>query len=120
MSESKLYPVKPEIAANAHINKAQYQALYRRSIEEPEQFWAEQTEKFLDWSQPWHTVMAYDYPKGYIRWFEGGKLNVSVNCLDRHLAQRGDQVAIIWEGDNPEHDKKIMYKELHQQGRRAD
>ncbi|MEQ1543594.1 acetate--CoA ligase [Methyloglobulus sp.] len=115
MSEIKIYPVKPEIAATAHINQAEYQALYRRSIEEPEQFWAEQAEKFLDWSQPWHKVMDFDYPKGYIRWFEGGKLNVSVNCLDRHLAQRGDQVAIIWEGDNPEHDKKITYKQLHQQ-----
>ncbi len=115
MSEAKLYAVKPEIAATVNINQAEYQALYRRSIEEPEQFWAEQAEQFLDWSQPWHTVMEYDYPKGFIRWFEGGKLNVSVNCLDRHLAQRGDQVAIIWEGDNPEHDQKITYKELHQQ-----
>ncbi len=115
MSETKLYPIKPEIAARAHINKAQYEALYRQSIEQPEQFWAQQAEKFLDWSQPWHNVMAYDYPKGDIRWFEGGKLNVSVNCLDRHLATRGDQVAIIWEGDNPDHDKKITYNELHQE-----
>jgi acetyl-CoA synthetase len=115
MSEVKVYDVKPELAAHAHITPAMYQAMYRRSIDEPEQFWAEQAEKFLDWSQPWHTVMDFDYPKGYIRWFEGSKLNVSVNCLDRHLAQHGDQVAIIWEGDNPEHDKKITYKELHQQ-----
>ncbi len=115
MSESKVYPVKPEIAATAYINQAEYQALYRRSIEEPEQFWAEQASKFLDWDKPWQSVMDFDYPKGYIRWFEGGKLNVSVNCLDRHLAQRGDQVAIIWEGDNPGHDLKITYKELHQQ-----
>jgi acetyl-CoA synthetase len=115
MSEAKVYDVKLEIAATAHIDQAKYQALYHRSITEPEQFWTEQAEKFLAWSQPWHTVMEYDYPKGYIRWFEGGKLNVSVNCLDRHLAQRGDQVAIIWEGDNLEHDKKITYKELHQQ-----
>jgi acetyl-CoA synthetase len=115
MSETKLYPVKPEIAATAHINQAQYHAMYRRSIEQPEQFWAEQAELFLDWSQLWHKVMDYDYPKGLIRWFEGGKLNVSVNCLDRHLATRGDQVAIIWEGDNPGHDLKITYKQLHQQ-----
>ncbi len=115
MSESKCYPVKPDIVAKAHINQAEYQVMYRRSIEQPEQFWAEQAQLFLDWIQPWHKVMEYDYPKGHIRWFEGGKLNVSVNCLDRHLAQRGDQVAIIWEGDNPEHDKKITYKQLHQQ-----
>jgi acetyl-CoA synthetase len=115
MSEAKLYVVKPEIAETAHIKQAEYQAMYRRSIEQPEQFWAEQAEKFLDWSQPWQKVMDYDYHKGHIRWFEGGKLNVSVNCLDRHLATRGDQVAIIWEGDNPGHDQKITYKELHQQ-----
>ncbi len=58
--------------------------------------------------------MDYDYPTGYIRWFEGGKLNVSVNCIDRHLETRGDQVAIIWEGDNPAHDKKITYRQLHE------
>ncbi len=115
MSETKVYPVKPEIAANAHINQAGYQALYRQSIEQPEQFWAAQAEKFLDWSHTWHTVMAYDYPKGDIRWFEGGKLNVSVNCLDRHLATRGDQVAIIWEGDDPAQHKKITYNELHKE-----
>ncbi len=115
MSEAKIYDVKPEIAASAHINQAEYHAIYRQSIEQPEQFWAEQAELFLDWSQPWHTVMEYDYPKGYIRWFEGGKLNVSVNCLDRHLAQRGDQVAIIWEGDHPDRDLKITYRELHRE-----
>jgi acetyl-CoA synthetase len=60
-------------------------------------------------------VLDYDYPKGKINWFENGKLNVSVNCLDRHLATKGDQVALIWEGDNPAHDKKITYRELHQQ-----
>ena len=88
--------------------------MYQRSIEEPEAFWAEQAEQFLVWSKRWDTVMDYDYPKGYIRWFEGGKLNVSVNCVDRHLETRGDQVAIIWEGDNPAHDKKITYRQLHE------
>ena len=115
MSETKVYDVKPEIALTAHITKAEYQAMYRQSIEEPEQFWTEQAQTFLDWSQLWHKVMEYDYPKGHMRWFEGGKLNVSVNCLDRHLVQRSDQVAIIWEGDEPGHDKKITYGELHQQ-----
>jgi acetyl-CoA synthetase len=68
---------------------------------------------FLDWHKPWDKVMQYDYPKGDIKWFEGGKLNVSVNCLDRHLAKRGDQVALIWEGDDPANDKKMTYRELH-------
>ena len=113
MSEVKVYDVKPDIAATAHINQADYHSLYQYSIDQPEQFWAEQAESFLNWSQPWHTVMEYDYPNGHIRWFEGGKLNVSENCLDRHLAKRGDQIAVIWEGDNPEHDKKITYMDLH-------
>ena len=115
MSEIKIYNVNPEIAATAHINQAKYQAMYRHSIEQPEEFWAEQATAFLEWDKPWDKLMEYDYPKGHIRWFEGGKLNVSVNCLDRHLATRGDQVAIIWEGDNPEHDQKITYKQLHKE-----
>jgi len=114
MSDVKIYDVKPEIAAQAHINAETYKTLYQRSIEEPETFWAEQAEQFLVWTKHWDTVMDYDYPKGYIRWFEGGKLNVSVNCIDRHLETRGDQVAIIWEGDNPAHDKKITYRQLHE------
>jgi len=114
MSDVKIYDVKPEIAAQAHISAETYKTLYQRSIEEPEAFWAEQAEQFLVWSKRWNTVMDYDYPKGYIRWFEGGKLNVSVNCIDRHLETRGDQVAIIWEGDNPAHDKKITYRQLYE------
>jgi acetyl-CoA synthetase len=114
MSGVKIYDVKPEIAVQAHINAESYKTLYQCSIEEPETFWAEQAEQFLVWSKHWDTVMNYDYPKGFIRWFEGGKLNVSVNCIDRHLETRGDQVAIIWEGDNPAHDKKITYRQLHE------
>ncbi len=115
MSDVKIYDVKPDIAALAHINAETYTTMYQRSIEEPEAFWAQQAEHFLVWSKRWDTVMDYDYPKGYIRWFEGGKLNVSVNCIDRHLETRGDQVAIIWEGDNPANDKKITYRQLHEQ-----
>ena len=115
MSNDKIYPVKPEIAKNAHITAESYQKLYQQSIDNPTQFWSEQAKAFLQWDQPWNTTLEFDYPKGEISWFKGGKLNVSVNCLDRHLATRGDQTAIIWEGDNPEHDKKITYNELHQQ-----
>jgi len=113
MSDSKVYEVKPTIAAKAHINSKTYQTLYDASINQPEAFWADQAEQFLDWSQPWTKVMDYDYPTGYIRWFEDGTLNVSVNCIDRHLEARCDQVAIIWEGDNPAKEKKITYKQLH-------
>ncbi len=115
MSDVKIYDVKPAIAMQAHITAATYKTMYQSSIDEPEIFWAAQAEQFLVWSQRWDTVMAYDYPKGSIRWFEGGKLNVSVNCIDRHLKARADQVAIIWEGDNPAHDKKITYRQLHEE-----
>jgi acetyl-CoA synthetase len=115
MSEQKIYDIKPEIAAKAHITAETYKTLYQRSIAEPEAFWADQASLFLAWGKPWDKVMDCDFTTGHIRWFEGGQLNVSVNCLDRHLATRGDQTAIIWEGDNPAQDKKITYHELHQQ-----
>ena len=114
MSDIKVYDVKPEIAASAHINAENYQTLYKQSVEHPEVFWSEQAKQFLQWNKPWHTVMNYDYPTGFIRWFEGGTLNVSVNCVDRHLETRADQIALIWEGDNPAHDKKITYRQLHE------
>ena len=113
MSESKVYKVKPTLAANAHIDAVTYHAMYQHSINEPDTFWAQQAELFLDWHKPWHTVQAYDCHTGDIRWFEGGELNVSVNCVDRHLSTRADQVAIIWEGDNPDQHKTITYQELH-------
>ena len=113
--DHQAYPVKANIAKNAHINNEQYLALYQQSIDQPEVFWAQQAEQFLDWQQPWDKVMEYDYPKGEISWFAGGKLNVSVNCIDRHLATRGDQVALIWEGDDPANDKKMTYQELYQE-----
>lgn len=115
MTNAKIYDIKPAIASNAHITQRIYQDMYQRSITEPDVFWAEQAALFLSWQKPWHTVMDCDYSKGHIRWFEGGQLNVSENCLDRHLAERSDQVAIIWEGDDPTRDKKITYRELHQQ-----
>jgi acetyl-CoA synthetase len=115
MSDIKLYPVKPEIAAHAHISGDTYQTLYRQSIDEPEIFWAEQARQFLHWDREWDKVMDYDFPHGHIRWFEGGKLNVSFNCLDRHLDRRGDETAIIWEGDHPSQQKKITYRELYRQ-----
>jgi len=115
MAESKVYPIPANIAARAWVNEEQYQAMYDRSIADPDGFWAEQAEQFLTWFKPWHTVSDWDFTKGHIRWFEGGKLNVSYNCLDRHLETRGDQVAIIWEGDSPNDDRKITYKELHEE-----
>ncbi|OAI16340.1 acetyl-coenzyme A synthetase [Methylomonas lenta] len=115
MSEHHIYPVKPEIAAKAHINAERYQKLYQQSIADPDTFWAEQAKLFLDWDQPWQEVSHCDFPQGDIHWFIGGKLNVSVNCLDRHLETRGDQVAIISEADHPDYDSKLTYRELHRE-----
>ena len=115
MSEGKLYPVPAEFAAHAWINNDQYLAMYQRSVDDPEGFWAEQANQFITWFKPWDKVLDWDFTKGHIRWFDGAKVNVSYNCLDRHLATRGDQVAILWEGDNPAEDKKITYRQLHEQ-----
>ncbi|MBI3774524.1 MAG: acetate--CoA ligase [Gammaproteobacteria bacterium] len=113
MSDSKIYDVPASFAARGLIDDAAYQALYRQSVDDPEGFWAEQAKKFVDWSAPWTRVSNWDFRNPNVRWFEGAKLNVSVNCLDRHLAMRGNQVAIIWEGDDPSVSKKITYRELH-------
>jgi acetyl-CoA synthetase len=115
MSEHAIYEVPADIAKQAHIDADLYQTMYRRSIEDPSGFWAEQAEQFVTWFRKWDKVMDYSYDAEnlHIQWFAGGKLNVSHNCLDRHLETRGDQVAIIWEGDNPEEVRKITYRELH-------
>ena len=115
MSEKKLYPIPGSIEANAHINNEQYLEMYQKSLDDPDTFWAEQAEKFVTWSKPWEKVQNWDFHSADIKWFEGARLNVSYNCLDRHLDTRGDQTAIIWEGDDPKQDKKITYHQLHEQ-----
>jgi len=115
MSTEKIYDILPDAKARAHISDEQYQAMYERSIADPDDFWAEQAENFVTWFKKWDKVSDGSYEEGQFSWFVGGKLNVSYNCLDRHLDTRGDQVAIIWEGDNPAVDKKITYRQLHEQ-----
>jgi acetyl-CoA synthetase len=110
----KTYPVPAALAGSAHIDKARYDAMYRASVEQPEQFWSEQAEQFLSWQQRWNSVREFDFHTGDAKWFSGGKLNVSANCIDRHLEKRSDQVAIIWEGDDPGNDSKITYRQLHE------
>ncbi len=114
MSDVKVYDIFPEIAAKAHITDDKYQEMYARSVSDPDGFWAEQAKEFVTWFKDWDTVQSGSYNESKIRWFEGAKLNVSYNCLDRHLETRGDQVAIIWEGDDPEVSQKITYRELHE------
>jgi acetyl-CoA synthetase len=114
MSQSKLYPVPADFAANAHIDEARYNEMYQRSVSDPQGFWGEQASEFLDWTSPWDKVLDWDFEGDVrIKWFEGGKLNVAYNCIDRHLKSRGDQVAIIWEGDDPTADRKITYQGLY-------
>lgn len=115
MSEIKTYPVDAAVASRAFVDNDKYLEMYQRSVDDPEGFWAEQAEALLTWFKPWDSVMNVDYHKADIKWFEGGKLNVCYNCVDRHLETRGDQVAIIWEGDDPDTDKSITYKELFEQ-----
>ncbi|MEZ6933497.1 acetate--CoA ligase [Aeromonas sp. S19(2024)] len=114
MSESKVYPVKAHIGNGALLDKEGYEAMYQASVQDPDAFWGEQG-KTLDWMTPYTRVKNTSYDPGHvsIKWYEDGLLNVSANCLDRHLSERGDKVAIIWEGDNPAEDRKITYRELH-------
>ncbi|MCG8427003.1 MAG: acetate--CoA ligase [Chromatiales bacterium] len=114
MSEDKVYPVPAELAASTHIDAAKYEEMYKRSVDDPDGFWGDAAEEFLTWSKKWDKVSEWDYHSADIKWFMGGKLNVSYNCLDRHLDTRGDQTAIIWESDNPDIDKNITYRQLHE------
>jgi len=115
MSEFPVHPVPDAWRDSAYINKETYQEMYQRSINDSDAFWAEQANAFLDWDKSWDKVSEYNLREAEAAWFIGGKLNVTVNCIDRHLATRGEQTAIIWEGDDPSVDKKITYRELHQQ-----
>jgi acetyl-CoA synthetase len=113
MSEVHLYPVPEQFKSKAAINLARYKEMYDQSINAPDTFWAEQAKTFLTWQQPWSQVTKSDLRKGEVAWFVDGKLNVSVNCIDRHLPARANQTAIIWEGDDPSEDQFITYQELH-------
>jgi len=114
MSDNTVFPVADAVAADAHINNDQYLEMYQRSIDDNEGFWGEHGKR-IDWIKPYTKIknVSFDAPDVSIKWYEDGTLNASANCIDRHLETRGDQVAILWEGDDPGDDKKITYKELH-------
>ena len=111
----KLYPPSDEFVAHAHCNEAQYKEMYEASVNDPDAFWGEQGKR-LDWITPYTKVKnsTFEYPNVSVKWYEDGELNVCANCVDRHLATRGDQVAIIWEGDEPDQSQSITYTELHE------
>ena len=114
-SLSGTYPVPPAFAAAAHIDEAGYQALYRRSLEDPEGFWSDAALE-LAWIRPFTRVREGDFSgKAGFRWFADGTLNASVNCLDRHLESHGDRPAILWEGDEPDERRTLSYRDLHEQ-----
>ena len=111
---SEIYPVPLDMKARTLIDEATYDSMYQRSIADPDGFWSDQANAFLLWQKPWQTVSETDMPSGNIRWFDGGQLNVSVNCIDRHLPERAEQTAIVWEGDEPSDDTRISYQELYE------
>ena len=109
---STVYPVPETVRLNSHIDAETYAVMYKRSIEEPSDFWDEQAKTLLTWTRPWHTTQDADMHGGKFRWFDGGQLNVCFNCIDRHLPTRSNQTAIIWEGDDPAESRTITYGEL--------
>ncbi|MDF1822855.1 MAG: acetate--CoA ligase [Alcanivoracaceae bacterium] len=114
MSEIKLHPVTEAFRAQALMTREKYDSWYQQSISDPDTFWGERAQEMLDWMSPWETVSSWDFNSGEARWFDGATLNVTSNCIDRHLDTRGDQTAIIWEGDEPDQDMHITYRQLHE------
>jgi acetyl-CoA synthetase len=111
----EIFPVRPEIAAKAHVSEARYRDMYERAARDPDGFWAEQARR-IAWMQPPTKIKNASFGGNVsIKWFEDGTLNASASCLDRHLATHGDRVAIIWEGDDPATSKQVTYRELHEQ-----
>ena len=116
MSHSKVYPVPKHVQKTAYLNNDDYLRMYARSMENPDAFWGEMAEELLVWHKKWDTVKNCNFTEPRIEWFKGGKLNVAYNCLDRHLEDKGDKIALIWEKDSPEEDSETYtYKQLHEQ-----
>ncbi|MFL2499451.1 MAG: acetate--CoA ligase [Porticoccaceae bacterium] len=115
MSDKLIYSVAENWSADCWIDADKYKDMYRQSIEEPDIFWTEQSDLFLSWEKAWDTLSVSDFQTAKASWFIGGKLNIAVNCIDRHLEKSANQTAIIWEGDEPDNDEKVTYKELHEQ-----
>ena len=107
------HPIADGVSRTANLSHEQYQTLYRQSIEQPELFWAEQARHFLSWIKEWDQVQACDLRSGQAQWFQGAQLNVSYNCIDRHLDRHGERIAILWEGDNPSESAQITYRKLY-------
>ncbi len=116
MSESKIYAVPAGYAQATTLSESDYQRLYAESVNNPEAFWANEA-KCVEWSKPFTKVkdVSFDRDDFHVRWYEDGEINLSYNCLDRHLATHPDKTAIIWEGDHPSEQKQVSYRELHRE-----
>ena len=115
MQKIENHPVPEEVARHAWIDNKRYLQMYRESLGDSDAFWAKQANEFVSWFKPWDTVQKWNFTHAEIAWFLGGKLNVSHNCLDRHLRERADQPAIIWESDNPDEQRVITYAALYEE-----
>ncbi len=115
MTESKLYPIPPAFLKTARITEASYDAMYRESCAHPEAFWDKQATQYITWQAPWKKTLEGDFNTQDISWFVDGKLNACYNCVDRHLETRGNQTALIWEGNDSDEQRRLTYVELHEQ-----
>ena len=112
MNEEKIYNPSEQIIKNSNISESEFEELYKDSLSNPDEFWGAQAETYLDWDKKWTQVSETNIEKGEFTWFKDGQLNASVNCIDRHLPENKNKVALIWEGDDPEESRKITYQEL--------
>mgnify|MGYP003338474570 CR=1 FL=1 len=114
-ADSHVIPVRPEIAAQARVNTAQYRSLYEQAARDPDGFWGAEARKRIAWIKPPTKVKNTSFTGNVsIKWFDDGTLNATASCLDRHLAERGDQTAIIWESDDPTVSEHVTYRQLHE------
>ena len=113
MAEQKVYPVPKEFENHTHIRNDQYLAMYDASINRSDEFWSQKADEFITWFKPWDKLTESDFDEGEAKWFLGAELNASYNCIDRHLELKADHTAIIWEGDDPDDDLRVTYRELH-------
>ena len=114
MTKEVIYEISQNIKNDSLISEEEFSEMYQHSIANPDEFWNEQASNYLEWISEWDQVSEHDFSKGQVSWFKGGKLNATINCIDRHLAARADQTAIIWEGDDPDESNHISYQELHE------
>jgi len=114
MTKEVIYEISQNIKNDSLISEEEFSEMYQHSITNPDEFWHEQASEYLEWISEWDQVSEHDFSKGQVSWFKGGKLNATINCIDRHLAARADQTAIIWEGDDPKESNHISYQELYE------